>query len=185
MIIIILPAVEYSYFFFCLAPPDSPALPPSTLPADEQLNSDIQTVTISVPTFSTSNGEISHYQVIVVFLPEGTEVNSLSKPDELFNSINSLSVYGSVPCGNQPSTIVGYITAEMSSTLYDGLNGKFVVGQDKDSDPNSANDRPELYTNGPLCYSTRYTVFVRAYPVTRNQQVILPSVLTVTALYRE
>ena len=120
-----------------------------------------------------------------MFLPEGTEVNSLSKPDELFNSINSLSVYGSVPCGNQPSTVVGYITAEMSSTLYDGLNGKFVVGQDKDSDPNSANDRPELYTNGPLCYSTRYTVFVRAYPVTRNQQVILPSVLTVTALYRE
>ena len=155
------------------------------MPVDEQLNSDIQTVTISVPTFSSKNGEISHYQVIVVFLPEGTEVNSLSKPDELFYSINSLSVYGSVPCGNQPSTIVGYITAEMSSTLYDALNGKFVVGQDKDSDPNSANDRPELYTNGPLCYSTRYTVFVRAYPVTRNQQVILPSVLTVTALYRE
>ena len=145
------------------------------MPIDEQLNSDIQTLTISVPTFSTSNGEISHYQIVAVFLPEGTELNSLSHPDELFNSINSLGVYGSVPCGNQPSTIVGYITAEMSSTLYDGLNGKFVIGQDMDSDPNSPNDRPGLYTNGPLCNSALYTFFVRAYPVTRSHQVISPA----------
>ena len=109
--------------------------------------------------------------MIVVFLPEGTELNSLSNPDELFNSINSLGVYGSVPCGNQPSTMLGYIAAEMSSTLYDGLNGKFVIGQDMDSDPNSPNDRPELYTNGPLCNSALYTFFVRAYPVARSQQV--------------
>ena len=110
--------------------------------------------------------------MVAVFLPEGTELDSLSHPDELFNSINSLGVYGSVPCGNQPSAIVGYITAEMSSTLYDGLNGKFVTGQDMDSDPNSPNDKQGLYTNGPLCSSALYTFFVRAYPVTRSQQVI-------------
>ena len=113
--------------------------------------------------------------MVGVFLPEGTELNSLSHPDELFNSINSLNVYGSVPCGNQPSTIVGYIAAEMSSTLYDGLNGKFVIGQDMDSDPNSPNDRPGLYTNGPLCNCALYTFFVRAYPVTRSHQVISPA----------
>ena len=131
-------------------------------PAD-QISQDPRTVTISVPTFSTANGQISHYQIVVVFLPEGTDVSDLSAPDIEFNSRASL-MDNNLACDSKPIGVSAYITAEMSSVLYDGLNGKFVVGQDKDSDPNSPNDI-ELYTNGPLCYSTRYTFFIRAYTV--------------------
>ena len=65
-----------------------------------------------------------------------------------------------------PSAPLAYVTAEMSRDLYMNLldnGGLFVVGQNMDDDPNSRNDRQELYTNGPLCYSTTYTFFIRAF----------------------
>ena len=158
--------------FWCVAPPDAPPVPPSVLTPDEQINQDPRTITIDVPNFSTAMGQISHYHIIVVFLPEGTNINDLSAPDVEFNSRGSLENVN-LPCDTKPTGVSAYITAEMSSALYGGLNGKFVVGQDKDSDPNSPNDRPGLYTNGPLCNSALYAFFVRAYPVTRSQQVIL------------
>ena len=156
--------------FLCVAPPVPPSVPPSVLPPDEQINQDPRTITIDVPNFSTAMGQISHYHIIVVFLPEGTNINDLSAPDEEFDSRGSLKNIN-LPCDNKPAGVSAYITAEMSNALYGDLNGKYVVGQDKDSDSNSPNDRPELYTNGPLCYSTRYTFFVRAYPVSTNAGV--------------
>ena len=108
---------------------------------------------------------ITHYQIIVVYLPLGTNVDSLQDPDDQFPQ-DSLGTYSDLPCGSMPPDPLAYVTAEMSRDLYMNLidnGGLFVVGQNMDDNPNSRNDRPSLYTNGPLCYSTKYSFFVRAF----------------------
>ncbi len=46
-----------------------------------------------------------------------------------------------------------------------------MVGQNKDDDINSPNDRPNSYTNGPLCFATSYTFFVCAFSASGSNQV--------------
>ena len=54
---------------------------------------------------------------------------------------------------------MAYITAEFDDDLFPD-SGLFVVGGEG---VNAPNDRPDNYTNAPVCFSGRYTFFVRAY----------------------
>ncbi len=138
------------------------------------INNDPQTVTIGVASFSEDNVVITHYQVIVVFLPEGTAISDLNSDSQVQFPQQDLGTYADFSCNSKPSSPYAYITVEMSGDLYKGLTGnKFVVGQDKDDDTNSPNDRPNRYTNGPLCFATSYTFFVRAFSASDSNQVTL------------
>ena len=101
----------------------------------------------------------SHYQVIAVLLPRGVDLADLREPDVQFPAINSLGTHSDINCGNLGTSATGYITAEFGDDLFPN-NNLFIVG-----DPNQPNDRPNNYTNGQLCYATKYTFFVRAYTV--------------------
>ena len=153
------------------APPSLPVGEPATVAPEEILNTDPRTVTIRVIPFDESRVLISHYQIIVVYLPPGTNVEDLSHPDVEFPNIEQRS---DLPCGNKPPNPLAYVTAEMSRDSYNTLltNGLFVVGQNKDDDPSSPNDHPDI-TNGPLCYSTRYSFFIRGYSVSSTKVSIL------------
>ncbi len=147
---------------------------PSSVSGEEVINNNPQTVTIGVVTFSEDNVLITHYQVIVVFLPEGTAISDLNSDSKLQFPQQDLGTYAHLSCNSKPSSPYAYVTAEMSGDLYKGLTGdKFVVGQDKDDDMNSPNDRPNSYTNGPLCFATSYTFFVRAFSASGSNQVSL------------
>ena len=125
----------------------------------------------SPPPFSLQH---SHYQVFVVLLPEGFDVNSLSPPNEQFPNINILTdVYQLTLCDEKPTTPKAYITAEFDDSLFPS-NKLFIVGQESPTNQ-APNDRPDTYTNGELCYSGKFTFFTRAYidtvscsPGTRN-----------------
>ena len=62
------------------------------------------------------------------------------------------------------NSATAYVTAEFAAELFPST-GNFVVGLNSSGDVNSPNDRPDIYVNGRLCYSTRYLFFVRAFPV--------------------
>lgn len=91
-------------------------------------------------------------------------VDDLLHPDTEFPNRTTLKTYSDLPCGNRPQSPLAYVTAEMSRDLYETLltDGFFVVGQNMDDNRNSPNDRMTI-TNGPLCYSTRYSFFIRGY----------------------
>ena len=105
----------------------------------------------------------SHYHVVVVILPQDQILQDLQHPDMLFPSFTDLDKYSPELCDQNFQTPKAYITAEFGQDLYP-TDKLFIVGADDDDDVNSPNDRPELYTNGVLCYSGRYTFFIRAYP---------------------
>ena len=111
---------------------------------------------------------LSHYQIIVVMLDQDTPVSDLPHPDKAFPAINAFLAYDTAI----PTRIwgyAGYITAEFSRDLFPS-DGRFTVG-----DPiETANDRTEWYPNSPLQYGSRYTFFLRAYPLinTGGQAVV-------------
>ncbi len=155
------------------APPPPPVQQPSSVPQEDVINKDPQTVTINVAAFSEDTVLITHYQIIAVFLPEGTTVSNLDSNSETQFPQTNLGTYNDLSCTNKPSGPFAYITAEMSGTLYKALlDRRFVVGQDTDDDSNSPNDRPNFYTNGPLCFSTSYTFFIRAFSASGLSQII-------------
>ncbi len=159
---------------FLLSPVSPPpvVVEPSSVSEAEIIKNDPQTVTIGVALFSENKVLITHYQVIVVFLPEGTAINDLNSDSQLQFPQQNLGTYAELSCNSKPSSPYAYVTAEMSGDLYKGLTGdKFVVGQEKDDDVNSPNDRPNRYTNGPLCFDTSYTFFVRAFSASGSNQV--------------
>ena len=104
---------------------------------------------------------VSHYQVVAIHLRDGTTTlaeNNLAHPDINYPDFISLMqfLYESVDC-NQPNTApMAYIAAEFDSLLFPS-NGVFVVG-----DEQQPNDRA-AYRNGPLCYGTTYSFFLRVY----------------------
>ncbi len=156
------------------APPPPAVAEPSSVSQEDVINMDPQTVTINVAPFSDDTVLITHYQIIAVFLPEGTTVRDLDSNSETQFPQTNLGTYNDLSCTNKPSGPFAYITAEMSGALYKALpEGRFVVGQDTDDDSNSPNDRPILYTNGPLCFSTSYTFFIRAFSASDSSQVSL------------
>ncbi len=105
----------------------------------------------------------------MVFLPEGTAISDLNSDSQLQFPQQNLGTYADLSCNSKPSSPYAYVTAEMSGDLYKDLTAdKFVVGQD---DVNSPNDRPNRYTNGPLCFDTSYTFFVRAFSASDSNQV--------------
>lgn len=101
----------------------------------------------------------SHYHVVVVILPLGQTPNNLRGPDTVYGSLDDFIVYSKSLCDEDFSTAKAYITAEFDGDLLPA-SGRFVVGGEGDDAPN---DRPEVYTNGLLCFSGSYTFFVRAY----------------------
>ena len=108
----------------------------------------------------------------MVFLPEGTAISDLNSHSQAQFPQQGLGTYADLSCNSKSSSPYAYVTSEMSGDLYKGLTGdKFVVGQDKDNDVNSPNDRPNRYTNGPLCFDTSYTFFVRAFSASGSNQV--------------
>lgn len=161
--------------------PDIPPMPPNppliTGPSDPSSSS----LTITLPMFSDINGPIRykiqyylivmyfmsidihinrHYQVVVVILqPANSTITDLLLPDILFPSSN-LEPYQESFCKTKFDTPKAYVTAEFASELLP-TSRQFTVGETNSESPN---DRPVLYPNGKLCYSTKYTFFLRAYP---------------------
>ncbi len=161
-------------FILSPAPPPPAVVEPSSVSEEEVINNDSQTVTIGVASFSEDSVVITHYQVIVVFLPEGTAISDLNSDSKVQFPQQDIGTYADLSCNSKPSFPYAYVTAEMSSDLYKDLTGdKFVVGQNKNNDVNSPNDRPNRYTNGPLCFDTSYTFFVRAFSASGSNQVTL------------
>lgn len=101
----------------------------------------------------------SHYQVIVVYLKDGTLPSQ--SPDEAFPNIQSFTTYENV--ANTEESYDAYITAEFAQSLFPS-DGLFTVG-----DPMEVtNDRSGSYPNQPLQYGSQYTFFLRVYPVTQQ-----------------
>ncbi len=163
--------VQLLFILYPASPPPA-VVEPSSVSEVEIINNDPQTVTIGVASFSENKVLITHYQVIVVFLPEGTAISNLILDSKVQFPQQDLGTYADFSCNSKPSSPYAYVTAEMSGDLYKSLTGnKFEVGQDKDDDVNSPNDRPNCYTNGPLCFDTSYTFFVRAFSASGLNQV--------------
>ena len=97
--------------------------------------------------------------MVVVILPLGQSQDDLGDPSSLAPSLDSLDAYSESFCDQEFTSAKAYITAEFAEELFPNL-GVFIVGGEG---VNAPNDRPNLYTNGLLCYSGRYTFFVRAY----------------------
>ena len=87
----------------------------------------------------------------------------LDNADSLFPP-SKLSSYQESLCGMTVGAVKAYVTAEFAADLFPS-SGNFVVGVNSSGDVNSPNDRPDIYTNGRLCYSTKYSFFIRAFPV--------------------
>ena len=96
----------------------------------------------------------SHYQIAVVFLPDGTL--PARSPDVAFPSLDSFKSYDEVDATG--SETVAYIAAEFSVEKFPP-NSQFVIG-----DNNQPNDQSDKYTNGPLQGGSSYTFFLRVYP---------------------
>ena len=107
----------------------------------------------------------SHYHVVVVLLRSGTSLtdNGLSRPDTNYPTFRSLTSNDQDPA-TCPNPILGsplvYIAAEFGDDLFP-TDGQFTVG-----DPTAPNDQMDDYKNDPLCYSSTYSFFLRAYPIT-------------------
>ena len=100
--------------------------------------------------------------MVVVILPQDQNLEDLQHPDILFPSITDLDIYSPELCDQNSQAPKAYITAEFGQNLYP-RDKLFIVGANDDDDVNSPNDQSQ-YTNGVLCYSGRYTFFIRAYP---------------------
>ena len=162
----------YSFHASHVAPPPPATVQPSPVSEEDVINDNPQTVTIGVAVFPQDTVLITHYQIIAVFLPEGTSASDLDSNSEAQFPQNNLGAYDGLSCNSKPSAPFAYITAEMSGSLYKDLPGRrFVVGQDSDDDESSPNDRPNSYTNGPLCFSSSYTFFIRAFSASGARQV--------------
>lgn len=87
----------------------------------------------------------------------------LGSADSLFPT-PKLSSYQESLCGMTTGAAKAYVTAEFSAELFP-RSGNFIVGLNSSGDVNSPNDRPDVYVNGKLCYATKYSFFIRAFPV--------------------
>ena len=105
----------------------------------------------------------SHYQVAVVILPAGTEVDSLQSPDMEFPDINGRA-YDATFCDRAFTSPFVYVTAEFAAGDLPS-DRQFVIG--KAGEPNDV----QLYTNGLLCNAKRYTFFLRAYTAVNSATV--------------
>ncbi len=104
---------------------------------------------------------LSHYHIAVILLPD--MYYELSKPpDEEYPTINNLNIYSEEFCKKKITGPIAYITTEFDDHM---LKELFIVGLNGSQSPN---DRPNKYHNGPLCYGTSYTFFVRAYPISND-----------------
>ena len=107
----------------------------------------------------------SHYHIVVVLLRSGTSLtdNGLDDPNADYPTFRSLTSDDQDPatCPNPilRSPLV-YIAAEFGDDLFP-TDGQFTVG-----DPTEPNDQMDDYKNDPLCYSSTYSFFLRAYPIT-------------------
>ena len=95
---------------------------------------------------------------MVIVLPLNDTVTQLDDADTIFPS-SKLTSYQESYCGMNISAVKGYVTAEFAAELFPS-NGKFTVGLGS-----SPNDLPDIYINGVLCFSTKYSFFVRAFSV--------------------
>ncbi len=114
---------------------------------------------------------------MVIILPIGQTVEDLNHPDTMYDSIDDFDEYRETFCDEESTTAKAYITAEFAGDLIPN-SGLFVVGG---TGANSPNDRT-VYSNNLLCYSKRYTFFVRAYPLPISQVCTESSNLRVSAL---
>jgi hypothetical protein len=105
----------------------------------------------------------SHYQVVVVVLPLSTSLAGLDNADSLFPP-SKLGSHQESLCGLTTGAVKAYVTAEFAAELFP-RSGKFIVGLNSSENVNSPNDRPNIYVNGMLCYATKYSFFIRAFPV--------------------
>lgn len=113
----------------------------------------------------------SHYHVVVVILlPGQTSDDLMGDPDTAYDSLDDLDVHRESFCEQEFSTAKAYITAEFGQDLFPA-GGLFIVGG---VGINAPNDNPDNYTNGHLCFSGRYTFFVRAYIYSQSVRNILP-----------
>ena len=103
---------------------------------------------------------LSHYQVIAVLLDQDTSITSLREPDMAFSDMESFSTYETAGSDIRTRGYAGYITAEFRRELFPS-NGRFTVGDPMET----ANDKTRNYPNNPLQYGSRYTFFLRAYPL--------------------
>ena len=100
----------------------------------------------------------------MVILPPNATSMEIHHADILFPE-SKLSSYMESYCGMSINATMAYITAEFAADLFPS-NGNFVVGLNNIvGDENSPNDRPNIYVNGRLCYSTKYQFFIRAFSV--------------------
>ena len=109
----------------------------------------------------------SHYHVVVVLLPLGQTEDSLGDPDMMYDSIDDFDDYSETFCDEEFTSAKAYITAEFAGDAIPN-SGLFGVGGGSGG-VNSPNDRADDYSNSLLCYSKRYTFFVRAYPLPISQ----------------
>lgn len=99
--------------------------------------------------------------MVVVILPLGLTQDELDDPDIEYSSLDDLDAYTENFCDQDFTSAKAYITAEFGGDLFPD-SGLFVVGGEEGV--NAPNDRTNLYSNGLLCFSRRYSFFVRAYP---------------------
>ena len=107
-------------------------------------------------------------------MPAETGLTSLSDPDVQFPNINGVT-YDETFCDREFTSPFVYVTAEFASDLLPS-DGEFIVGAVE----GQPNDR-SMYVNGLLCYSKRYTIFLRAYTFANdgNQVLLLWSKINV------
>ena len=105
----------------------------------------------------------SHYQVVVVLLPLSASTVGLDNANSLFPP-SKLGSYQESLCRTTTGAVKAYVTAEFAAELFP-RSEKFIVGLNSSGDENSPNDRPDIYINGRLCYGTKYSFFIRAFPV--------------------
>ena len=77
---------------------------------------------------------------------------------------SKLGSYQESLCGMTTGAVKAYVTAEFAAEQFP-RSGQFIVGLNSSGDENSPNDRPDIYVNGRLCYGTKYSFFIRAFPV--------------------
>lgn len=110
----------------------------------------------------------------VVLLRDDTttlDENGLIHPDVDYPNIGSLQefFYQDINCDQPRTDPMAYIAAEFDASLYPG-DGFFIVGDDQ-----QPNDQ-DAYKNGPLCYGTSYSFFLRIY-ITQVRMLELHSYL--------
>ena len=95
---------------------------------------------------------------MVIVLPLNDTITRLGNADIVFPPSRLKESYY---CGMNIRVVNAYVTAEFAAELFP-RKGNFVVGLNS-----SPNDHPAIYNNRMLCYSTKYSFFIRAFPVSR------------------